>query len=97
MKISKTLSADGDTAICQIDRRRSDANAWQATIFIGGTFGGGTASIKLSPDGGTTKYAIKDFTGTNISTTSAAVFTTQPVGNGDTLTDYITVNASLTG
>ncbi len=96
-KYTKTLIVDGDVAVCQIDRRKVDSNNWQATVFIYGTFGSGTMAIKLSPDGGTTKLATKDWTGTAISTATAALFTTQPVGNGSHLSDFITVYASLSG
>lgn len=96
-KFTKSITVDGDVAICQIDRRRADANNWQATIFIYGTFGSGTVLIKFSPDKGTTKIAVKDWNGTAISATSAAVFATQPAGNGNAIGDYITVYASTSG
>lgn len=100
-KYTKTLTVDADVAICQIDRRRVNANAWQATVFIygggGNNFGSGTVVIKISPDGGTTKIATKDWNGTAISATAAAQFCMQPVGNGTKNTDFITVYASLTG
>lgn len=96
-KYTATISADGSTALCQIDRRKSDANAWQADIFIGGTFGGGTVAIQLSPDGGTTKFAWKDWNGTAISSATAAHFTTPPAGNGTHLSDFMTVYAVMTG
>lgn len=100
-KFTKTLTVDADVAICQIDRRRGDANNWQATVFIysggGSAFGGGTVLIKLSPDQGTTKIAAKDWNGTAISATTASQFCMQPCGNGSHLADYITVYASLTG
>lgn len=96
-KYTKTLSADGDTQICQIDRKRADTNNWQATVFMYGTFGSGTLLIKFSPDQGTTKLAVKDWNGTAISATSSAVFAMQPAGNGSALGDYITVYASMSG
>lgn len=51
--------------------RRSDAQSYGATIFVQGTFGGGTATVQVSPDSGTTKYTIKDVSGTDITGTSA--------------------------
>lgn len=42
-----------------------------ATIQISGTFGGGTLALYVSLDGGTTKNAIKDSSGTAYTTTSA--------------------------
>lgn len=96
-KYTNTISADGSVYICQIDRRRSDANAWQADIFIGGTFGSGTVKIQLSPDQGTTKYDLKDWNGTNMSSSSAVHYTSPPVGNGDKNSDFITLYAVMTG
>lgn len=96
-KYTKTLTVDGDTAICQIDRRRADTNAWQGSIFAYGVFGSGTVAMKMSPDGGTTKIAMKDFNGTAITGTSAYAFNTQPLGNGSHLGDFITIYASLSG
>lgn len=97
MKFTASITADGSTAVCQIDRRRSDANMWQGSVFISGTFGSGTVKIQYSPDGGTTKFDAKDFTGTAMSATSASTFVTQPQGNGDKLSDYITVYATMSG
>lgn len=96
-KYTVTVSADGDVAICQIDRRRADTNAWQASVFAYGTFGSGTLVLKASPDGGTTKVAMKDFTGTAISGTAAYTFNTQPMGNGSHLADFITIYVSMSG
>lgn len=100
-KYTATLSADGDTAVCVVDRRRGDANNWQGTVFIygggGNNFGSGTVLIKLSPDGGTTKIAAKDWNGTAISATTASQFCMQPIGNGADNREFVTIYASLSG
>ena len=100
-KYTKTLTVDGDTAICMVERRRGDMNAWQARVFVygggGNNFGSGTVALKASPDGGTTKIAMKDFTGTAITGTAAYTFNTQPMGNPSHLSDNITIYASLSG
>ena len=46
----------------------------EGMIQIGGSFGGGTFTIFISLDGGTTKNAFKDLTGTAYSTTTADTF-----------------------
>ena len=96
-KYTVTLSGDGSTKVCEIDRRRADSNNWQGTAFISGTFGSGTVKLQFSPDGGTTKFDSKDWSGTAISTTANAMFVTQPMGSGDKLTDFISVYATITG
>lgn len=101
MKFTQTLTTAAPTQLlCNVDRRRGDCNAWQATVFfgVGAAFnaGGSTVILQYSPDGGTTKYAAKDFNGTAISgTTTASEFTTQPMGNGSANADYIQVYATL--
>ena len=97
MKFIQNITADGSYPICQIDRRRSDSNNWQATVFMTGTFGGGTCTIELSPDQGTTLIPAKDWIGNAIDATSNAVFTTQPVGNGNHLEDFVTLYAVMSG
>ena len=97
-KYTASLTANsGSTYLCNIDRRKVDANAWQATVFIDGTFGSGTVTIQYSPDQGTTKITGKDFTGTALSATANAVFTTQPMGNGAANSDFISVYATMSG
>lgn len=91
-----SLAADGTAVIATLDRRR-DSNNWNGTFFIHGTFGSGTLVIQASPDGGTTKVALKDFTGNAISATSAAVFNSQPMGNTNINTKQITLYAVLSG
>lgn len=46
----------------------------EGVIQIGGTFGGGTITLFVSMDGGTTKNALKDLSGTAYSATAADTF-----------------------
>lgn len=97
-KYTATVTTAAATAkICDIYRRKSDAEGWIATAFTTGTFGGGTLALQYSPDGGATKYTGKDFTGNSMSSTAAAVYTTQPIGNGASLGEYISLYANLSG
>lgn len=86
--------------LCNIDRRRSDANNWIATAFFGvgapTSFGGATVALQYSPDQGTTLFTGKDYTGNAMTATAAGEVTTQPMGNGSSLGDFIQVYAVLT-
>lgn len=65
-KITSTLSGNGDVEIGRVRRNRDrQVRFYKATISIYGTFGGGTATLKMSSDGGTTKYALKDAPGSS--------------------------------
>lgn len=50
------------------------AEAYGATIMASGTFGGGTLSFFMSPDGGTTFIALQDSSGNNTALTAAGDF-----------------------
>jgi len=73
------------------------ATEWFANAYIYGTFGSGTVTLFASPDGGTTKVALKDaISGTAITTTAAAMFTLR-LGSGSTNSDNIILYATLAG
>lgn len=57
------------TAICTAHKPR-ELTEWFATINAYGTFGSGTLSYKISTDGGTTKVAMKDISGSSYSATA---------------------------
>lgn len=65
-----TLIADtAGTAIVTCTKPRT-LTEWMATINAYGTFGGGTLSYKISTNGGTTKVAMKDISGSSYSATA---------------------------
>ncbi len=97
MRFTAILTSDTFTKICDIMRRRGDANNWTATAFVYGTFGGGTAALQLSPDNGTTRFTARAWTGSTMSTTAAQVYSFQPQGNGTEIDEFITLYGSLTG
>lgn len=72
-KYTNTLAADGTAQIAFVKKPRSLTD-WLGTFFVTGTFGGGTLAWQWSPDGGTTKLALKDLTGTAITSTAADSF-----------------------
>lgn len=98
MKYTTTFAADASlTYVCTVERRKSDANDYFANVFVYGTFGSGTVTLFVSPDGGTTKIPLKDAqSGTAISTAAAAMFSIR-LGNGTKLTDAPIIYATLTG
>jgi len=95
-KYTATLTtAAADTFICNVNKKR-DFYTWQATFFAWGTFGSGTVNWLISPDGGTTKIAMKDASGTAYTSTTNDDFTAN-LGGGSTNSDCIKVYATLTG
>lgn len=100
-KFTANLTTAAPSAfICNVTRRRGDANAWCASVFFGvgstTAFGGATVGLQFSPDGGTTKFAAKDFTGNALTATAAGMANTQPFGDGVNNADIIGVYAVLT-
>lgn len=71
---------------------------WFANTFVYGTFGSGTVTLFVSPDGGTTKIALKDaISGTAISVATTAAMNTVRLGSGSTLSDNLIIYATLAG
>lgn len=74
------------------------ATEWFANSYVYGTFGGGTVTLFASPDGGTTKIALKDaISGTAISVATTAAMNTIRLGSGSKLDDNIGIYATLSG
>lgn len=74
-----------------------NADFYFAKIYISGTFGGTTATLLSSPDGGTTKVALLDpFTGTAYSITAAGQVNFQS-GDGGTNSDSEKIYVTTTG
>jgi hypothetical protein len=64
-----TFSANGDSSVLDWIGGKGYLDVW-------GTFGGGTATLKKSPDGGTTYYAVD--TETTLTANGGAQFTSAP-------------------
>lgn len=56
---SYTLSANGNTKIGSVNAGNRDKLTWQALVCVNGTFGGGTVTLAVSPDNGTTLLTLK--------------------------------------
>ena len=81
MKHTKTITADGTYFLARA-KRRNDAPSYIASLMAGGTWGGGTLTLKLSPDKGVTLYPYNDLTGVAISFTDNNSLNTE-LGVGD--------------
>ncbi len=96
MKYTKAITADGDFLIAYVHRRR-DAQTWEGTYNVTGSFGGGTLTFKLSTDGGTTKNPMQDASGNTMTLAAAGNFNTK-VGSGSKNSDmpqlWITMSGS---
>lgn len=94
---SMTFAADASLTKIMTVKIPGTATEWFANAYIYGTFGSGTVTLFASPDGGTTKVALKDaISGTAITTAAAAMFTLR-LGSGSTNTDNIILYATLAG
>lgn len=97
-KYTLSFAADASLVkVCTVNRRR-DATLWEATSFGYGTFGGGTITLFVSPDGGTTKVPLKDaVSGTAVSVATSGAMNFLKLGSGGTNSDELIIYATLAG
>lgn len=96
--MARTQTTIDSTAATQIAtaRKPRDADFYYATIALQGTFGGGTVTLQMSPDEGTTKINLKDQTGSDYSTTTNDTINIQ-LGAAGGNSDQIRLYATNTG
>lgn len=94
-KYTATITADGDTFICNVNKKR-DFEAWRATFIASGTWGSGTITWKISPNGGTTKVPLKDSSGASITSNADDNFDVT-LGAGGTNSDCPKIYATMAG
>ena len=96
-KYTLAFTADASLQkVCTVNRNKNQE--WFANSFVYGTFGGGTMTLFVSPDGGTTKIALKDsIAGTAISVATTAAMNSIRLGCGDNNTDNLIIYATLSG
>lgn len=94
-KITTAITTTTATQIATA-RKPRDADFYFATIALQGTFGGGTVTLQMSPDGGTTKIGLKDQTGVAYSATANDTIDIQ-LGTGGGNADQILLYATNTG
>lgn len=94
-KYTATLSAQNTSVkVFNIHKPRNGSDVCTFTAGAYGTFGTGTVTFNLSPDGGTTLLPLTPISGTTVGQTAAAAFTYK-VGNGDNNTDAPAIYASI--
>lgn len=99
-KYSATLSAQNtNTILFTAHKPRNGSVSSLFTVLVSGTFGGGTVTVNISPDKGTTLVPLVPI-GTSAPTITAAMAFTYQVGNGDKLADspdiYVSIGAATT-
>lgn len=94
-KYTATVTADGDTYLCTVNKKRS-LPIWKATINAYGTWGSGTITFKVSTDGGTTKVPLQDYTGASITLSANGNFNTE-LGNANTNSGAPKLYATMAG
>lgn len=95
MLTTQTFTADASKLIGTV-HRRSMAPHYVGTIIAYGTWGSGTITYYLSPNGGTTKVPLKDLTGTTVTSTADDNVNVQ-LGNSNVNSTELSVWATLAG
>lgn len=93
--LTPNITADGSFLLTTVYKNRT-YNMYYGTIIAAGTFGGGTLTFTVSPDGGATKVPMKDITG-NVTSLTAGGMANVPFGVGSRIDDGIQVFATMTG
>lgn len=91
--LDTSVTSNGNTDIDWKPARKETPN--RATLYVYGTFGSGTASLLVSPDGGGTYINVTDSLGNNIAFTANGVVNFELYGNGDPIANK-TVKLRLT-
>jgi hypothetical protein len=95
MKHTAQITANESVFLCDA-RRIVEKPMFKATIAVSGDFDGGTVTLQMSPDGGTTKINLRDVTGTIASITAADAYNIE-LGFGGTNGDNIKLYATMDG
>lgn len=96
MALQQTQLTTNETVFLGNVHKNRQATQWFANFFAFGTFASGTINWLWSPDGGTTKLAMTDYSGAAITSTADDSFGSN-MGNGNTLTNAPKLYAMLTG
>lgn len=92
-KFEATISADGNTYLCDVVKPRALTD-WFATVHAIGTFGGGTITLGTSVDGGSTVVAIPS---DQFELAASGAGNIDKLGNSDNLDGAIKLYAIMTG
>lgn len=95
MKTAVSFTTNTTTQIIPIRRNNKAATNFTATILVYGTFGGGTLSLYLSPDNGTTLIPLTATpSGSSVAFTANGM-TQVFLGHASTLSDGFSLYATL--
>ena len=99
MRNITTFTANNQSSqICEIRKTRRDASFYINTIYVQGTFGGGTLAFYVSIDGGVTKIPLTSSPGgTGITLTANGTIGNQfghPAANTQTATMWATITGA---
>jgi hypothetical protein len=99
-RYTNTLSAQNTNAyLFDVHKPRNGSDCCTFTVGVYGTLGGGTVTINISPDSGTTLLPLAPINGSSPSITAAGAYTFK-IGNGSTNTDapkiYVAVGSATT-
>lgn len=83
IQTSVNFNADATKQIAFVNKPSNGATAYQASIAISGTFGGGSVTLKASLDGGTTIVSLTGDAYGTIPTYSSACIVNVSFGNGN--------------
>lgn len=98
-KYVANITANNQTVyLCDIHKKR-DFHEWKAGVIVYGTFSGGTVTLYISPDNGSTLVPMMDASGTPITSTANDNYTTSFGGtakNNDAAKLYVGITGATT-
>lgn len=94
-KNSVTLTTNDSVKICTVSRG-TYMEMYESSLCIYGSFDGGTVTIQVSPDRGTTKITQKDIGGTSVVATENETYNIR-LGYAGILGQELEIYATITG
>lgn len=94
-KYTATLNAQSTNVfLFDVHKPRGGEDCCTFTVMASGTFGAGTVTINVSPDGGTTLAPLAPINGSSPSITALGAYTFK-IGNGDKNADQPKIYAAV--
>ncbi len=95
-RTTATITSNASVLIGRINRPRA-ADFYGATLLLRGTFGGGTVTVQVSPDNGTTLLTLETPSGVGLAATANRCITLPLIGNGSTNADQLQLYVTVAG
>lgn len=92
-----SITSNKDVYLVTAHKPAGNRDYYMATVSIFGTFGGGSVALKMSPDKGTTKIAMKDLSGVSYAVTSDDTIDIILGAGTSSLGDEIKIYATMSG